>query len=190
MLDHTQLKKSVRIIMDSQPYEILESMPMKKAQRRVVIQARIKNLINGNVCEKNFHQGDVFEEAELEKFQIKFLYSHKGKYVFCEIDNPSKRFEFSKEQISKVADFLKPNQIVDGFMFEGKITDICLPIKIQLKISQAPPNIKGDTAQGGTKNATLETGKEINVPLFVEEGDTIEINTETGEYVKRVEKTE
>ncbi len=187
MIDHTQLKKGARIIMDGLPYEILETMPMKKAQRRVVIQARIKNLINNNVCEKNFHQGDVFEEAELEKFQIKFLYCHNGKYFFCEIGNPSKRFEFSKEQISKVADFLKPNQIVDGQMFEGKIINICLPIKIQLKISQAPPNIKGDTAQGGTKTAILETGKEINVPLFIEEGDTIEINTEIGDYVRRVE---
>jgi len=190
MIDHTQLKKGARIIMEGQPYEILESMPMKKAQRRVVIQARIKNLINNNVCERNFHQGDIFEEAELEKFQVKFLYSHKEKFVFCDINDPSKRFEFSKEQIIKVADFLKPNQIVDGFMFEGKIIDICLPIKIQLKIIQAPPNIKGDTAQGGTKSATLETGKEINVPLFVEEGDTIEINTETGQYVRRIEKTE
>jgi elongation factor P len=186
MIDHTQLKKGARIIMDGQPYEILESMPMKKAQRRVVIQARIKSLINGAVSEKNFHQGDVFEEAELEKFQTKFLYSHNGKYVFCEINDPSKRFEFTKEQIIKVADYLKPNQIVDGFMFEEKIVDISLPIKIQLKVVEAPPNLKGDTAQGGTKSATLETGKEISVPLFVEEGDTVEINTETGEYVRRV----
>lgn len=188
MIDHTQLRKGVRIIIDGQPYEILESMPLKKAQRRVVIQARIKNLITGAVFEKNFHQGDVFDEAELEKFQAKFLYSHKDKFFFCDSKNPSKRFDFAKEKISQVSDFLKPNQIVDGLMFQDKIINISLPIKIQLKVSQAPPGIKGDTAQGGTKTVVLETGKEINTPLFIEEGDIIEINTEKGEYVRRIEK--
>ena len=188
MLDHTQLRKGARIIIDGEPYEILESMPLKKAQRRVVIQTKIKNLINNNVYDKNFHQGDIFEEAELEKFQVKFLYSHRDRYFFCDVKNPNKRFDFSKQQINQVVDFLKPGQIVDGLIFNGKIINISLPIKIQLKVVQAPPGIKGDTAQGGTKSVILETGKEINVPLFIEQGDLIEINTEKSEYVRRIEK--
>lgn len=188
MIDHTQLRRGIRIIIDDQPYEILESMPLKKAQRRVVIQTKIKNLISGNVFDRNFHQGDVFEEAELNKFQVKFLYSHKDKFVFFEENNPSKRFELIKDQIGSASKFLKPNQIVEGITFKDKVINISLPIKISLKVTQAPPGIKGERAQAGTKPVTLETGLEINVPLFIEEGDIVEINTEKGEYVRRIEK--
>jgi len=188
MIDHTQLRRGIRIIIDDQPYEILESMPLKKAQRRVVIQTKIKNLINNNVYDRNFHQGDVFEEAEIEKFQAKFLYSDRDRYFFCDAQNPAKRFDLSKEQIALTVKFLKPSQIVDGLIFKNKIINISLPIKIQLKVIQAPPGIKGDSAQAGTKLVVLENGAEINVPLFIEEGDIIEINTKKGEYVRRMEK--
>ena len=187
MIDHTQLKKGARIIIDEEPYEILESMPLKKAQRRVVIQARIKNLISGNVFERNFHQGEVFDEAELEKFDAKFIYSHRDRYFFCDASNPSKRFDLSQEQIGNASKFLKPNQIVQTIVFEEKIVNISLPIKVQLKVVEAPPGVKGDRAQGGNKVVVLETKSQINAPLFIEQGDTIEVNTETGEYARRVE---
>jgi elongation factor P len=84
MINHTELHKGTRIILDNEPYEVLFSMPMKKAQRRVVIQAKIKNLLNGKFLDRNFHQGDVFEEAELLKSDAKFVYSSRGKFIFCE----------------------------------------------------------------------------------------------------------
>ena len=186
MIDYNNLRKGVRFIMDGQPYEVLESMPLKKAQRRVVIQARIKNLLNNSVQDRNFHQGDVFEEAELPKSEAKFIYASRGKYVFCEPSDPSKRFELTPNQIGESGKFLKPNQIVDTILFDEKIINISLPIKVQLKVKEAPPGVRGDRAQGGTKIAILETGAEINVPLFIEEGDTIEVNTERSEYVSRV----
>jgi elongation factor P len=187
MIDHTQLKKGARIIMDGTPYEILDSMPMKKAQRRVVIQAKIRNLLNNAVSDQNFHQGDIFEEAELQKFETKYLYTHKEEYFFCDINDPSKRFSLTKEQVGETAGrFFKTNKVIEGLMLDEKIVTITLPIKITLKVKEAPPGIKGERAQAGTKIVVLETGAEINVPLFVEEGDTIEINTETGEYVKRL----
>lgn len=187
MISYSELKKGVKIILDSEPYEVLESSPMKKAQRRVVIQSKLRNLMTGSVLDKNFHQGDVFEEAELPKFKAKFLYTHRDKYFFCEESNPSKRFELAADQIGSQAKFLKPNQIVEAIMFEEKIINISLPIKIQLKVVEAPPGIKGDRAQGGTKVVVLETGAKINAPLFVKEGDVLEINTETGEYTKRAQ---
>jgi elongation factor P len=187
MLMHNDLKKGVRIIIDGEPYEVLESAPLKKAQRRVVIQSRIKNLITGNVLSRNFHQGDVFEEAEIVKFMAKFLYSHREKFVFAKEEKPSERFELTKEQIGQQSRFLKPDQIVEGFAFEGKIINISLPIKIQLRVIQAPPGERGGRAQAGTKQVILETGVAISAPLFVESGDLIEINTETGEYVRRVD---
>lgn len=187
MLTHTDLKKGARIILDEEPYEVLESNPMKKAQRRVVIQAKIKNLINGNVLFQNFHQGDTFKEAEVIKFKAKFLYSHRSRYFFCYEENPGTRFDLAEEQIGQSAKFLKPNQIVEGLTFDDKIVNISLPIKVQLKVTEAPPGTRGERAQPGNKIVTLETGAQMNAPLFVEQGDIIEINTESGEYVRRVE---
>lgn len=186
MLNHNDLRKGTRFLMDSQPYEVLDFFPIKKAQGRAIVQTKIKNMLTGAMVEKNFHQGDMFEEAELSKIDIKFLYNHKDKYVFCEKDNPSKRFELAKGQIGEGAKYLKSNEIVEGLVFDEKIINISLPVKVQLKVIEAPPGIKGERAQAGTKSVKLETNAEINVPLFIEEGDVIEINTETNEYVRRI----
>lgn len=188
MLTHTDLKKGAIIILDGEPYEVLEARPLKKAQRRVIIQTRLKNLVTGNFFERNFHQGDTFEGAELSRLRAKFIYSRRGRYFFAEEDNPSKRFDLAEEQMGPQAKFLKPNQILEAVIFNEKIINISLPIKIQLKVVESPPGLKGDRAQSGTKIVTLETGVKIAAPLFIETGDIIEINTETGEYVKRVEK--
>jgi len=185
MLTHNDLKKGIMAVIDGEPYEILESQAVKMAQRKPVIQSKIKNLITGRTTERNFQQGDTFQEAELVKSEIKFLYSRKERYFFCEKDNPSKRFDLSLEQVGQSARFLKPNQIVEEITFEDKIIKISMPIKVQLKVIEAPPGVMGDRAQGGTKAVVLESGSQINVPLFIEEGDILEINTDTGEYVKR-----
>jgi len=186
MLTHTDLKKGTQFILDGQPWEVLEAQLLKMAQRRPVIQSKIKNLLDGKVQERNFQQGDIFQEADLEKKDIKFLYQNKGQYWFCEIKDPAKRFSFTEDQIGSQAKYLKSNEIVTGIVFDGKIINFKLPIKVELKIKESAPGVKGDRAQGGTKSAILESGAEIQVPLFVEEGDTIEINTETGDYVRRV----
>jgi len=199
MITHSDLKSGIQIIIEGQPYEVLEARPIKMAQRRAIIQTRIKNLITGNVFSRNFQQGENFEEAEILKFEAKFLYSHpdrksstsngpsRDRYFFCEKNNPSKRFDLTQEQIGESSKFLKAGQIVQGFLFEEKIINVSLPIKIQLKVREAPPGVKGERAQAGTKQVTLETGAQIAVPLFIEQGDVIEINTETGEYTRRVE---
>jgi elongation factor P len=187
MLTYFDLRKGVRFILDGQPYEVLDFKQIGKAQDVVVARVKIKNLINGKIIERNFHQDDTFEEAEIEKIKVKFIFSKRGKYNFCEAENPSKRFELEEEKIGESVRFLKPGMILDGLKFEGKIINIVLPIKVQLKVIEAPPGVKGERSQPGTKQVTLETGVKINVPLFVEVGDIIEVNTETGEYVRRVE---
>jgi len=187
MLDYFDLRKGTKFILEGQPYEVLEFQQMYKAQDMVVAKTKLRNLITGKVLEKNFHQGDAFEEAELEKIEVKFIYSHHGKFCFSETKNPSQRFELNEERIGTGSKFLKQNQILTGIKFQDRIINVTLPIKVQLKVTEAPPGIKGDRAQGGTKVVTLETGAKINVPLFVETGDIIEVNTETGEYVRRME---
>ena len=186
MLTHTDLKKGTQFIYENQPWEVLDSLHVKMAQRRPVVQTKIKNLINGSVQEKTFQQGDIFEEAELIRKNIKFLYSNKNQYFFCEEHDPSKRFSFTEEQIGRQIKFFKPNSLVEGLIFNDKIINVLAPIKVSLKVTEAPPGIKGDRAQGGTKEVTLESGVKIQVPLFIEQGDVIEVNTETEEYVKRV----
>lgn len=187
MMSYSDLKKGIQIIIDGLPYEVLEARPLKMAQRRVVLQTKLRNLITGNLLSRNFQQGETFEEAEISKTEAKFLYFHKNRYFFCQKDDSSERFDFGAEQIGEQAKFLKSGQIVEGLIFQGKIINISLPIKVQLKVIEAPPGVKGGRAQTGTKTVTLETGAKINVPLFIEVGDILEINTETGEYVRRVE---
>jgi len=199
MLSHTDLKKGVMIIINNQPYEVLEATPQRYAQRKLMIQTKLKNLVTGNVISQTVHQGENFEEAEISKIRTKFLYTHpdrkssisngasKDRFFFCEEQNPANRFDLTKEQIGEAFKYLKPNTILDALVFQGKVINVLLPIKIQLKVTEAPPGVKGDRAQAGTKTVTLETGVQINVPLFVEQDDIIELNTETGEYMRRVE---
>jgi elongation factor P len=187
MLSYFDLRKGTKFIFRGEPYEVLEFKQVTKAQDVAVAKTKIKNLITGKVLEVNFHQSDTFEEAEIEKVQIKFIYSHRDKYFFSLVDDPSKRFELKKEQIGDQAEFLKPNLILEGLKFEGRIINVKLPIKVNLKVIETPPALRGERAQSGTKQAILETGTKINVPPFIQPGDIIEVNTETGEYVKRVE---
>ena len=187
MLSHTDLKKGVRFILNEEPYEVISSSFVFKGRGGSVVQTKIKNLITGNTLSKTFHPGDRFGEAEIEKIKAKFLYSHRERFFFCGEKDSSDRFDLPKEVIGESYIFLKPNEIVEGIQFQKKIINISLPIKVQLKVKEAPPGVRGDRAQGGTKTVVLETGAELNVPLFIKTGDTIEVNTEKGEYTRRVE---
>jgi len=187
MISYAELRKGTKIMTEGQPYEILEASPMFKGRGSSVLQAKIKNLVNGNVLSRNFRPGEEFEEAEIIKTKIKFLYSHRDKFVFCDEQKPSLRFEFSKEIVGENNRFLKTNEAVDGIELDGKIINISLPVKVNLKVIESPPGTKGDRSQAGNKQITLETKTKINAPLFIKEGDIVEVNTETGEYVRRIE---
>ncbi len=187
MLGYFDLRKGVRFIYENEPWEVLDFNQMKKAQREGIAQVKMKNLISGRVIEQGFHSADKFEEADLQKLQAKYLYNHRGQYFFCEVSDPSKRFVLTQDQIGAGAKFMKANTVIETLLFDGRIIAVNLPIKVQLKVTEAPPGVQGDRAQGGMKTVTLETGAQINAPLFIEEGEVIEINTETGEYVRRAE---
>ena len=186
MSDFSELKAGTIITMQSQPYEIIEASLLFKGRGHSILQSKLKNLITGNSISKTFHPSDSFEEAEIEKIKAKFLYYNKDQFWFCEESNPKERFSIQKETIGKSSDFLKQDTIVEGIVFNEKIINILLPIKVKLKVIESPPGIKGDRAQGGTKIITLETGAKLNTPLFIEQGDVIEVNTEKGEYTRRI----
>jgi len=188
MLSYTDLKKGTLFIMDDQPYEVLESHFLRMQQRKAVVQTKIRNLISGKVLDRNFQPSDGFEEAEIEKKAAIFIYKHREEYWFTEEGNPKNRFSLQGDVLGESAQFLKPNTKVNTLVFDDKVIKIQLPVKMDFEVTEAPPAIKGNTAQGGTKVVTLEGGAKISVPLFVNEGDIVKVNTETGEYVERAEK--
>lgn len=190
MLEYNEVVERKYIVLDGQPYEVLSSHVFRKQQRKPVNATKLKNLITGKVTEYSFHVSEKVEEAEIESREIKYLYENptKGEYWFCLPDEPSKRFSFDLEKIGNQIKFMKPNTIITQLMFGEKTTGFKFPIIVELKVTEAPPNIKGDSATGGNKVIKLETGATINAPLFVNEGDIIKINTETAEYKERVGK--
>lgn len=188
VLEYNELKPGTYFILDGQPYVVLEFNFLRMQMRKPVAQTKIKNLITSKVAEKTFQQTDKFEEAEIEKRPIKYLYNNRGEFWFSEERDASKRFKLEENLIGGSADLMKPNSIVESIEFKNKIIGINLPIKVDLRVIEAPPAIRGDTAQGGTKQVKLETGAIINVPLFINEGDIVRVNTQTREYVERAEK--
>lgn len=173
---------------DPDPYKVMEYAFIRMQQRKPVVQLKIKNLLTGKSQDYTAHQNEDFREAEIETMQANFIYHAKGEYWFHEIGNPKNRFFLMDEVVGSAGQYLKPNTEIKASKFGDKVIDIELPIKMEFKVTEAPPTIKGNTAQGGTKMVTIETGAKISVPLFVGQDDVIRINTQTGEYVERVEK--
>jgi elongation factor P len=186
MLNYNEVKPGVAVLVEGEPYVCTWNNIMQKQQRRPVNQTKLRHLIRGNVIEHSFQQSDKMQEAEIEKKPAVFIYQRNGEWFFHDIKDKSQRFTVTDEMMGDSGRFLKPNTEVETLWFDEKLFSVKLPIKVELKVTQAPPDVRGNTAQGGSKIVDLETGTTINVPMFVKEGDIIRINTETGEYVERV----
>lgn len=190
MLDYSEVKERKYIIYENEPWEVLSSHVFRKQQRKPVNATKLKNLMTGRITEVSFHVSDKIEEADIEKQEVKYLYAKDGRegreFWFCDAKDPSKRFELEEEMIGAPAKFLKPNIVVDAMLFDEKIIGLKLPIKMELKVVEAHDATRGNTAQGATKSVKLETGAEIQVPMFIKEGDVVRINTEEGMYTDRV----
>ncbi len=188
VLSYNEIVQKKVITMDGQPFEVLSSHVFRMQQRKPVNQTKLRNLKSGKVTEYSFHQNETVKEADLEYEDITYLYHNRGEYWFSEKGNPRNRFKLEEVVLGEGAKFLKENSDVEAMRYEGEVISIKLPIKMDLKVTDAPPAVKGNTAQGGTKIVTLETGATLNVPMFINEGDILRINTDTGEYVERVSK--
>ena len=186
MLEYNEITVGKFIIFNGEPWEVLSAHVFRKQQRKPVNATKLRNLITGRITENSFHVSEKAEEAEIESKDIKFIYEAKGEYWFHENGEPSKRFALKEEQIGYGSKFLKKDAIAKAMIFDEKIIGVKMPIKVELKVVEAPPSTKGNTAQGGNKVVKVETGASVNAPLFINEGDTIRVNTETGDYVERV----
>lgn len=189
-LDYDEIKQRKHIVVDGMPYEILESHVARTQKRKPQNQVRMRNLLNGKVVPGTFHASDTAEEAEISKREALFLFANKGEYWFCDPSDRAKRFEISTDILGEQVKYLKDNTTVDIKIFEyedeEKIIGVTLPIKMTFLVKDAPPSMRGNTASGGGKLVTIETGAQVTTPFFVEAGELIVVNTETGEYVERV----
>jgi elongation factor P len=185
MLQYNEIKPGVAVIVEGEPYVCTWNNIMQKQQRRPVNQTKLRHLMKGNVIEHSFQQSDKLYEAEIESRQAIFIYERKGEWWFNPVGKPQDRFMLDSEIIGNPGKFLKTGMEVTTQWFEEKLIRVQLPIKVTLKVKEAPPNTRGNTAQGGSKVVTLETGADINAPMFINAGDTVIVNTETGDYVER-----
>ncbi len=184
ILSISDIKLGTVITHNGQPYLVIYTQHSKQGRAGANLKTKLKNLITGANLEITYSGGDKAQEADLERAKANFLYHDGDKYYF--MDNESyEQFELKAETIGEQAGFLREGLTVDVLIYEGRPVSIKLPTKVELKIAETPPGVKGDTAGAASKLATLETGKEIKVPLFISQGEIIKVNTETGEYVER-----
>lgn len=188
MLEYNEIVERKYIVFNGDPYEVLSSHVFRKQQRKPVNATKLKNLLTGKVTEYSFHQSEKAEEAIIDKRDVKYLYTNKGEMWFCEANDPSKRFSMSVEFLGPQSKFIKANTIIPLLSFGEKPIGLKFPITVDLKVTEAAPAVRGDTVTGGSKTVVLETGATLQVPMFVNEGDIVRLNTETSEYRERVTK--
>ena len=187
-LEYNEITPKKTVILDGDPYVVLTSAIAKKDRQKASNQTKLKNLRTGNVVDRTFHQSDRLSEADMEKRDITYLYDNKGMFWFCEVGNPKERFSLAEDVVGEGHEFLKENSTVEALVFDDEIIDITVPIKVELKVTEAEPAVKGNTSSGATKEVVLESGAKVQVPQFINEGDIIKVNTETKSYAERVEK--
>lgn len=188
MLSYSEIVPGKVIVLDGEPYEVLASQVSKKSRQKAANQVKLRHLKTGKVNERGFHQSDDVDEAEIEKHMVVFLYRNKGEYWFHAEGAPKVRFSLTEELVGSSGVLLREKSTLEVVEFNGEVIGVSLPVKVDLVVTEAPPAVRGNTAQGATKQVTLETGATIAVPLFINQGDIVRVNTETGAYSERVEK--
>lgn len=188
MLDYNEITVKKVIVYQGEPYEVIESHVARTQKRKPQNQTKLKSLISGKVIPVSFHASERAEEADIETKEVKYLYTNKDESWFCNAKDPSDRFTIKNGVLGGKQIFLKPNTLVDALLFEDEVIGVRFPIKVDLLVKEAAPAVRGNTVSGGTKQVVLETGATVNVPLFINEGDLIRINTDSSEYTERVDK--
>ena len=185
MISTTDFRNGVRLEIDGEPFHIVEFQHVKPGKGGAFVRTKLKSYTSGNVIDRTFRSGERFDEPDLEEREMQFLYASGETYAFMDTKN-FEQFTYEKKQLGENADLLKENMIAKILVYEHRPIDVVLPTFIELKVVDAEPGVRGDTASGGTKPAVVETGAIIKVPLYMEVGETIKIDTRTREYVERV----
>jgi elongation factor P len=182
----SDFKKGRKILFRNEPYMVIDFTHVKPGKGGAYVRTKMKNMITGLMHEETFHSGEKFEDPGLEYKDMQYLYNDETLYHFMDLDS-YEQVSLNKNQIEEAFDYLKEQSIYNALYFQGRLIAISAPMFMELKVTDAPPGIKGNTAQGGaTKPVTLETGLVLHAPLFVEEGDILKVDTRTGEYIERI----
>ncbi len=183
-----EFKPGLTIELDGQVYQIVTSEHYKPGKGQAVIRTKLRDVRTGNVYEKTFRSGEKVETARVERKRMQFLYTDGSSYYL--MDNQTyDQFELTGEQVGESAQWLKEAEDVDVTLHEGQLLGLEPQKHVERKVERTDPGIRGDTATGGTKPAVIEGGVTIQVPLFVNLGETIKVNTQTGEYITRVDES-
>ena len=187
-LSYNEISPKKVILWNDEPYVVLSTHVFRKQQRKPVNITKLRNLKSGRVVEVTFHQNETVEEADLETRNIVFIFKKTGEYWFHAAGDPSDRFMLPEELIGETGRFIKERSELPALVYNNEIIGVTIPVKVNLKVTEAAPAVKGNTSSGATKEVTLETGATVQVPQFINEGDIVSINTETGLYSERIEK--
>ncbi len=187
MYEITELKPGRAIQLDGEPYVVINSVFGRKSQDKANMQCKLKNLKTGAIIARNFQGSEKVQPADVGHRRVQFLYSSGDMYTFMDSEN-YEQFDLPADMLGDAVGYLVDGNDVDALMFEDKPIGIKLKATVDLKVVETIPGVKGDTATGGNKPAKLESGIKVNVPLFINEGDVIKVNTETGLYMTRVTK--
>jgi elongation factor P len=187
MLESGDLRKGLKLEIDGDPYIIAQFEFVKPGKGQALYKCRLKNMVTGAQFDKTFRSGDKFNEANLEELEMEYLYFDGERYCFMNTSTYSQEL-LTPDQVGEAKDLLKENTVCSVLFFEERPIGLTLPNFVDLRITKADPWVKGDTASGSTKPATVETGYVVQVPPFVEEGEKIRIDTRTGQYVERVKE--
>ena len=185
MITTAEFRNGSRLLVEGDPFYIVEFQHVKPGKGGAFVRTKLKSYITGNVLDRTFRSGERFEEPDLEEREMQFLYATGDDFTFMDTET-YEQLTFAKKQLGENADLLKENMTVKILIYEHRPIDVELPIFIELKVVDAEPGVRGDTASGGTKPAIVETGATIKVPLYLEVGTVIKIDTRTRAYVERV----
>lgn len=183
----TDLKPGVAITLDGEPYLVLVSQFGRKSQSKANMQCKLKNLQTGSIVARNFQGSEKIEPADVGYRHVQYLYGNQGVRSFMDLETYD-QFDLPDETVGDGVRFLIDGMELDALLYEEKPIGIKMPVTVVLEVAETSPGLRGDTAQGGDKPAKLTSGATISVPLFINEGDKIKVNTESGEYVERVTK--
>lgn len=187
MYNASDLRKGLKIQIENEPYIIVDFQFSKPGKGQSLYRCKLKNMISDATIDRTYRSGDTFQPAALEERKMQYLYNQENEFCFMDVENYEQTF-LTADQVGDANNFLTDNLEVDILFFETTAIGITLPNFVNLEVSKADPWAKGDSVAGDTKPVTLETGYELRVPPFIEEGEKITVDTRTGEYVTRVKE--
>ena len=187
MVSSNDFRNGLTIELDGGVWQVVDFQHVKPGKGAAFVRTKLKNCKTGAVVERTFNAGEKVPRGHVEKRKMQFLYESDGMYTCMDNEN-YEQVELSKEQLGVALSFLKENMDMDIMFFQGQVIGVELPLSVELRVVETDPGVKGDTATGGSKNAVLETGHVVRVPLFIEQDEVLRIDTRSGDYIERAGK--